>query len=69
MTKNEWNNLRVGDPVTIKTTQFDRQTMKPKIVVLTATVDIFNFGCSQALIKFSDGQTLWKGRLGIELKK
>jgi len=69
MLKKEWNNLMVGDPVVIKTTQLDKKTMELKEVALTATVKLFNLGNTKALIKFKNGQAIWKGRLGIELKK
>jgi hypothetical protein len=67
MTKKEWSLLRVGDRVKVQGSQLDETRTKLVPVIWYATVDRFNFGCSQVLIKYDNGRTIWKGRLGIDL--
>jgi hypothetical protein len=67
MTKKEWSLLKVGDRVKVQGSQLDETRTKLVSVTWFATVDRFNFGCSQVLIKYDTGTEVWKGRLGIEL--
>ena len=62
MNKKQWLMLKLGQSVKMDWPQLDG-TVKQ----YTGTVIRFNSGCSQALIKWDNGNERWHGRLSIDL--
>lgn len=70
MTKKEWLGVRAGTKVKTETWTIDRETGNAIDVTYKGEVLRMNFGCSQALVKFTgekDAYEKWVGRLSVEL--
>lgn len=69
MTKKQWNNLRPGHKLKVKSLALDRTQQPEKLVnvIKEAEVIRFNSNCSQVLIRYGDGFEKWIGRLGAEV--
>lgn len=69
MTKNQFRNLFEGDKVTRSFMDIDRTKTPPEMYKRTVigSVQRFNFGCSQVLIKWDSGSDQWHGRTSIEI--
>lgn len=70
MTKGEWKNLKIGTKVfaelPIPTKQDEDKLILVDGAIIGEVID-FNFGASQAKIRWVGGGESWKGRLGIEI--